>query len=447
MMFDNLSEKFTNIVQNLTSKGKISEQDIKTTLREVRLALLEADVDFTVAKNFIKSIEDKARKENVFSSLTPGQTIIKIVKDEMTSILGESSTELNKGKDFPTKLMLIGLQGVGKTTTAAKLALHLRKLKNSVLMVGCDLQRPAAVEQLIQLGKELNIEVCNKNNENSSPILVAKEALKYAKEKRINYVIFDTAGRLAIDENLMNELMEINKEIDSDEVLLALDAMTGQDAVNSGNEFNKHIPISGIILTKMDGDARGGAALSMKSVTGIPIKLVGTGEKPDEIEIFHPDRVASRILGMGDVETLIEKAQKEFNIDQVKNLENKIKKNQFDLNDMLQQFQSIKKMGSMTDLLGMIPGLGSMKGKINSNDISDDKLKKAESIIYSMTPFERSNPESINGSRRNRIANGSGTNITEVNQVLNQFKQMQKMIKQFSGPNGKRNIMQMFNKK
>jgi len=446
-MFDNLSEKFTKIVQNLTSKGKISEQDIKTTLREVRLALLEADVDFTVAKKFISSIEDKAKKENVFSSLTPGQTIIKIVKDEMTSILGEASTEINKGEDFPTKIMLIGLQGVGKTTTAAKLALHLRKLKNSVLMVGCDLQRPAAVEQLIQLGKELNIEVYNENNQNLSPILVAKKALEYAKEKRINYVIFDTAGRLAIDEELMNELMQINKEIDSDEVLLALDAITGQDAVNSGNEFNKHIPISGIILTKMDGDARGGAALSMKSVTGIPIKLVGTGEKPDEIEIFHPDRVASRILGMGDVETLIEKAQKEFDVDQVKNLENKIKKNQFDLNDMLQQFQSIKKMGSMTDLLGMVPGLGSLKGKINSNDISDDKMKKAESIIYSMTPYERSNPESINGSRRNRIANGSGTNITEVNQVLNQFKQMQKMIKQFSGPNGKRNIMQMFNKK
>ena len=446
-MFDSLSEKFTNIVQNLTSKGKISEQDIKTTLREVRLALLEADVDFTVAKKFISSIEDKAKKENVFSSLTPGQTIIKIVKDEMTSILGEASTELNKGEDFPTKIMLIGLQGVGKTTTAAKLALHLRKLKNSVLMVGCDLQRPAAVEQIIQLGKELNIEVYNENNQNSSAILIAKEALKYAKEKRINYVIFDTAGRLAIDEELMNELMQINKEIDSDEVLLTLDAMTGQDAVNSGNEFNKYIPISGIILTKMDGDARGGAALSMKAVTGIPIKFVGTGEKPDEIEIFHPDRVASRILGMGDVETLIEKAQKEFDIDQVKNLENKIKKNQFDLNDMLQQFQSIKKMGSMTDLLGMVPGLGSLKGKINSNDISDDKMKKAESIIYSMTPYERSNPESINGSRRNRIANGSGTNITEVNQVLNQFKQMQKMIKQFSSPNGKRNIMQMFNKK
>ena len=446
-MFDNLSEKFTKIVQNLTSKGKISEQDIKTTLREVRLALLEADVDFTVAKKFISSIEDKAKKENVFSSLTPGQTIIKIVKDEMTSILGEASTGLNIGEDFPTKIMLIGLQGVGKTTTAAKLALHLRKLKNSVLMVGCDLQRPAAIEQIIQLGKELNIEVYNENNENSSAILIAKEALKYAKEKRINYVIFDTAGRLAIDEELMNELMQINKEIDSDEVLLTLDAMTGQDAVNSGNEFNKYIPISVIILTKMDGDARGGAALSMKAVTGIPIKFVGTGEKPDEIEIFHPDRVASRILGMGDVETLIEKAQKEFDIDQVKNLENKIKKNQFDLNDMLQQFQSIKKMGSMTDLLGMVPGLGSLKGKINSNDISDDKMKKAESIIYSMTPYERSNPESINGSRRNRIANGSGTNITEVNQVLNQFKQMQKMIKQFSGPNGKRNIMQMFNKK
>ena len=446
-MFDNLSEKFTKIVQNLTSKGKISEQDIKTTLREVRLALLEADVDFTVAKKFISSIEDKAKKENVFSSLTPGQTIIKIVKDEMTSILGEASTGLNIGEDFPTKIMLIGLQGVGKTTTAAKLALHLRKLKNSVLMVGCDLQRPAAIEQIIQLGKELNIEVYNENNQNSSAILIAKEALKYAKEKRINYVIFDTAGRLAIDEELMNELMQINKEIDSDEVLLTLDAMTGQDAVNSGNEFNKYIPISGIILTKMDGDARGGAALSMKAVTGIPIKFVGTGEKPDEIEIFHPDRVASRILGMGDVETLIEKAQKEFDIDQVKNLENKIKKNQFDLNDMLQQFQSIKKMGSMTDLLGMVPGLGSFKGKINSNYISDDKMKKAESIIYSMTPYERSNPESINGSRRNRIANGSGTNITEVNQVLNQFKQMQKMIKQFSGPNGKRNIMQMFNKK
>ena len=446
-MFDNLSEKFTKIVQNLTSKGKISEQDIKTTLREVRLALLEADVDFTVAKKFISSIEDKAKKENVFSSLTPGQTIIKIVKDEMTSILGEASTGLNIGEYFPTKIMLIGLQGVGKTTTAAKLALHLRKLKNSVLMVGCDLQRPAAIEQIIQLGKELNIEVYNENNQNSSAILIAKEALKYAKEKRINYVIFDTAGRLAIDEELMNELMQINKEIDSDEVLLTLDAMTGQDAVNSGNEFNKYIPISGIILTKMDGDARGGAALSMKAVTGIPIKFVGTGEKPDEIEIFHPDRVASRILGMGDVETLIEKAQKEFDIDQVKNLENKIKKNQFDLNDMLQQFQSIKKMGSMTDLLGMVPGLGSLKGKINSNDISDDKMKKAESIIYSMTPYERSNPESINGSRRNRIANGSGTNITEVNQVLNQFKQMQKMIKQFSGPNGKRNIMQMFNKK
>ncbi|MFL2665556.1 MAG: signal recognition particle protein [Dehalococcoidia bacterium] len=447
MMFENLSEKFTGIVQSLTSKGKISEQDIKSTLREVRLALLEADVDFKVAKNFIKTIEDKAQKENVFSSLTPGQTIIKIVKDEMTSILGEASTALNKGNEFPTKIMLVGLQGVGKTTSAAKLGLHLRKLKNSILMVGCDLQRPAAVEQLKQLGKELNIEVYSEKNEKSSAVIVAKNALKYAKKQKINYVIFDTAGRLGIDEELMNELKEIHKVIDPNEVLLTLDAMTGQDAVNSGKEFNKHIPISGIILTKMDGDARGGAALSMKSVTGIPIKLVGTGEKSDQIEIFYPDRIASRILGMGDVETLIEKAQKEFDVDQVKNLENKIKKNQFDLNDMLQQFQSIKKMGSMTDLLGMVPGLGSLKGKINPNDMSDDKMKKAESIIYSMTPYERSHPELINGSRRNRIALGSGTNITEVNQVLNQFKQMQKMIKQFSGPGGKRNIMQMFNKK
>ncbi|MBA31325.1 MAG: signal recognition particle protein [Chloroflexi bacterium] len=446
-MFDNLSEKFTGIVQSLTSKGKISEQDIKKTLREVRLALLEADVDFKVAKNFITTIEDKAKEGNVFSSLTPGQTIIKIVKEEMTSILGEASTELNKGDEFPTKIMLIGLQGVGKTTTAAKLALHLRKLKNSVLMVGCDLQRPAAIDQLKQLGRELDIEVFDEKNKNSSPALVAKNALEYANKNRMNYVIFDTAGRLSIDQELMGELKEINKIISPDEVLLTLDAMTGQDAVNSGNEFNKQISVSGIILTKMDGDARGGAALSMKSVTGIPIKFVGTGEKSDQIEIFHPDRVASRILGMGDVETLIEKAQKEFDIDQVKNLEGKIKKNQFDLNDMLQQFQSIKKMGSMTDLLGMVPGLGSLKGKINPNDITDDKMKKAESIIYSMTPYERSHPESINGSRRNRIALGSGTNITEVNQVLNQFKQMQKMIKQFSGPNGKRNIMQMFNKK
>lgn len=445
-MFESLSDKLGGVFGKLTSSGKLSEKDIDAALREVRLALLEADVDFKVARQFVKTVKERSDGEKIFTSLTPGQSVIRIVRDELAQILGGETVELARADRPPSVIMLVGLQGAGKTTLAAKLALSLRKQKHPVMMAACDLQRPAAIEQLQQLGKQLDIAVYSEEPSSSTPVKVAKAAVKQAAKENIHYLILDTAGRLAIDDDLMGELEEIRDATSPIETLLVLDAMTGQDAVRSGGEFNSRIGITGMVLTKMDGDARGGAALSMRTVTGVPIKFIGVGERPDQFEVYHPDRIASRILGMGDVETLIEKAETQFDTDEALLLEQRIKKNQFDLNDMLKQFQTIKKMGSLTDMLGMIPGMGALRGKFNPKDIDERRMAQVEAIIYSMTAMERENPSLINGSRRKRIADGSGTSPAQVNQLLNQFKQMQKMMKKLSGPGGKRALMGMFNK-
>ncbi|MDP7485653.1 MAG: signal recognition particle protein [Dehalococcoidia bacterium] len=445
-MFESLSAKLDGAFGKLTNSGKLSEKDVDASLREVRLALLEADVDFKVARQFVKSVKERAGGEKIYASLTPGQSVIRIVRDELAEILGGETVELERVDKPPSVIMLVGLQGAGKTTLAAKLALSLRKEKHPVMMAACDLQRPAAVDQLKQLGKQIDLAVYSEEPSSSTPVKVAKAAVKKAADENIHYLILDTAGRLAIDDDLMGELEEIRDATSPVETLLVLDAMTGQDAVRSGGEFNDRIGITGIVLTKMDGDARGGAALSMRSATGVPIKYIGVGERPDQFEVYHPDRIASRILGMGDVESLIEKAETQFDTDQAVELEQRLRKNQFDLNDMLQQFQAIKKMGSMTDILGMIPGMSALRGKFNPKDIDERQMAHVEAIISSMTTAEREQPTIINGSRRKRIAEGSGTSPAQVNQLLNQFTQMQKMMKKISGPGGKRALMGMLNK-
>jgi signal recognition particle subunit SRP54 len=445
-MFESLSDKLGGVFGKLTSRGKLSEKDIDAALREVRLALLEADVDFKVARQFVKTVKERAEGEKIFTSLTPGQSVIRIVQEELAEILGGETAELARAERPPSVIMLIGLQGAGKTTLAAKLALLLRKEKHPVMMAACDLQRPAAVDQLKQLGKQLDIAVYSEEPTSSTPVKVAKAAVKKAADENIHYLILDTAGRLAIDDDLMSELEEIRDATSPVETLLVLDAMTGQDAVRSGNEFDSRIGLTGMALTKMDGDARGGAALSMRSVTGVPIKYISVGERPDQFEVYHPDRIASRILGMGDVESLIEKAENQFDSDEALALERKIRKNQFDLNDMLQQFQMVKKMGSMTDILGMIPGMGALRGKFNPKDLDERRMARVEAIIYSMTQGERQNPSIINGSRRKRIADGAGSTTAQVNQLLTQFKQMQKMMKKMAGPGGKRALMGMIGK-
>jgi signal recognition particle subunit SRP54 len=444
-VFDSLSDKLGSVLDKLASSGKLSEKHIDLALREVRLALLEADVDFKVAQQFVKSVKEGARNEKVFAALSPGQSVIRIVRDELAEILGGKTVELARSANPPSVILLVGLQGAGKTTLAAKLALSLRKQKHSVMICACDLQRPAAVDQLNQLGKQLNIDVYSEDPSGSNPVKVAKAAIKEAARNNVHYLIIDTAGRLAIDDALMRELEELRDATSPVETLLVLDAMTGQDAVRSGSAFNARVDVTGLVLTKMDGDTRGGAALSMRTATGLPIKYIGVGERPDQLEVYHPERIASRILGMGDVESLIEKAETQFDTDQALLLEQKIRKNQFDLNDMLQQFQAIKKMGSMADILSMIPGTGTMRGKFNEKDIDERQLVRIEAIIHSMTTVERQNPSIINGSRRRRIADGSGTSPSHVNQLLNQFNQMQKMMKKFAAPGGKRALMGMLN--
>ncbi len=442
-MFESLSNKLGGVFGKLTSSGKLSEKDVDAALREVRLALLEADVDFKVARQFVKTVRERAEGDKIFTSLTPGQSVIRIVREELAEILGGETAELARADRPPSVIMLVGLQGVGKTTLAAKLALLLRKEKHPVMMAACDLQRPAAVDQLMQLGKQLDIDVYSEEPSSSTPVKVARASVKKAAHDNIHYLILDTAGRLAIDDTLMAELEEIRDATSPVETLLVLDAMTGQDAVRSGSEFNARIGVTGMVLTKMDGDARGGAALSMRSVTGVPIKYISVGERPDQFEVYHPDRIASRILGMGDVETLIEKAETQLDSEQALALEQKIRKNQFDLNDMLQQFQTIRKIGSMSDILGMIPGMGALRGRFNPKDLDERRMAQVEAIIHSMTTAEREDPSIINGSRRRRIADGAGSSPAQVNQLLNQFKQMQKMMKKLSGPGGKRALMGM----
>ena len=443
-MFETLSDRLTSALGTLTSKGRLSEKDIEAALRQVRMALLEADVDFKVARSFVAKIREEAQGEEVIRSLTPGQTVVKIVQDNLVEVLGGDSAQLQRGETPPSVIMLVGLQGAGKTTAATKLALHIRReWKQEVMMAACDLQRPAAVEQLVTLGKQISVPVYSENARKSTPLKVAKNALSRAQRDDTHWLILDTAGRLAIDDDLMSELEDIKSAVDPIETFLVVDAMTGQDAVRSGSEFNRRIGLSGMLLTKMDGDARGGAALSMKSVTGLPVKFVGIGERPEQFEAFHPERIAQRILGMGDVTTLIEKAQKQIDEDEAKRLEQRLRRNEFDLNDMLEQFRSIRRMGPISDVLGMIPGLGGLRGSNAMKNVDEKRMSQVEAIILSMTPQERSNPRLLNGSRRRRVANGSGTSPSQVNQLLGQYRQMQKMMKRISGPGGERALQNM----
>ena len=429
-IFSSLSEKFNHIFSKLTKRGRLTELEIKEAMREVRIALLEADVNYMVAKDFVKNVSEKAVGDEVLKSLTPSQQVIKIVKDELTSLMSSNNQKLSVSPSPPTVIMMCGLQGAGKTTMCAKLGAYLKKSGKRPLLVACDIYRPAAINQLQVVGKQANIEVFERGTQN--PVKTAKQAVEHAKKQGLDTVIIDTAGRLHINEELMKELQDIKKEVVPTEILLVVDAMTGQDAVTVAEAFNKDLDISGVILTKLDGDTRGGAALSIKAITGKPIKFTGIGEKIGDIEPFYPDRIASRILGMGDVLSLIEKAQEAVSEEQAKELEKKFRENSFTFDDYLQQLDSIKKMGNLKDLISMIPGIG---GKIKNLDIDERQILVNKAIIQSMTPQERRNPEIIKASRRQRIAKGSGTSIQQVNQLLKQFEQSKELMKQMK--NGK----------
>lgn len=433
MAFENLSDKLQNIFKNLKGKGRLSEADVKAALREVKMALLEADVNFKVVKNFVASVQERAIGQDVLNSLTPGQMVIKIVNEEMVNLLGDETVELQlKPSNEITIIMMCGLQGAGKTTTAAKLAGKLKSKGRKPLLVACDIYRPAAIEQLQINGDKQGVPVFSMGDKHK-PLNIAKAALEHATKNSLNVVIIDTAGRLHIDETMMEELQEIKSNISINNTVLVVDAMTGQDAVNVSEMFNEKLGIDGVILTKLDGDTRGGAALSIRAVTGRPILYVGMGEKLSDLEQFYPDRMASRILGMGDILTLIDKAQADFDADKAKELERKIKKAEFDFNDFLDQMQQVKKMGGLNDILGMIPGMGK---QLKDVEIDENALASTEAIIYSMTKKERANPDILNPSRKKRIAAGAGVNISEVNALVKQFDQTKKMMKQFSGMMG-----------
>ncbi len=425
-MFESLSDKLGAVFKKLSGKGKLTEKDVDEALREVRLALLEADVNFKVVKDFVSRVKERAIGIGVLESLTPAQQVIKVVNEELIVILGGGQQKLKHAAQPPTVILLVGLQGAGKTTTAAKLALHLRRNGQRPLMVAADPYRPAAREQLMTLGKQLDIPVYN---EGGSVVTACTNALKRAKEIAASIVIVDTAGRLHIDNELMNELEQLNKNLHPTEVLLVADAMTGQEAVKIAQEFHKTMGLTGVILTKMDGDARGGAALSIASVAGVPIKFIGIGEKTDALEPFYPDRMASRILGMGDVISLIEKAESASDMRQKQELERKIKHGSFDLQDFLEQLQQLRKMGPLNQIMELIPGFSGVARKLPAG-LDEKQPKKIEAIILSMTHGERHNPTIIDGSRRRRIARGSGTTPQDVNQLLNQYRQMQKLMKQ-----------------
>jgi len=427
-MFEVLSERLESVFKRLGSKGRLTEKDVDDALREVKLALLEADVNFKVVKDFITRLRERSLGSEVQESLTPSQQVIKVVNEELTVILGGAPSHLAQAPRPPTVMMLVGLQGSGKTTTAAKLALHLRSSGQRPLLVAADLRRPAAVEQLVTLGKGLEIPVYRAD---TKPVSVCAQALKRAKELAATWVIVDTGGRLHIDGAMMKEVAEIKRELKPDEVLLVVDAMTGQDAVRAAEEFHAKLGLTGLILTKMDGDARGGAALSIKAVTGVAVKFIGTGEKLDALETFHPDRLASRILGMGDMLTLVERAEKTFDEERARKLEKKVRHATIDLEDFLGQLREMQKMGSMSQLVDMIPGLSSVARRA-PDAVDEGRLKVIEAVILSMTPQERRNPEIIDGSRRRRIARGSGTTPHEINQLLNQFRQTQKLMKQMA---------------
>ena len=433
MAFDSLSEKLQGIFKNLRGKGRLSEADVKAALKEVKMALLEADVNFRVVKNFVKTVEERAIGQDVLNSLTPGQMVIKIVNEEMVSLLGSETTELTflPGNEI-TVIMMCGLQGAGKTTMAAKLAGQFKSKGKRPLLVACDAYRPAAIDQLIINGEKVGVPVFTMGDKNN-PVDIAKAALEHAKKNNNNVVLVDTAGRLHIDEVLMEELKQIKEALNVTNTLLTVDAMTGQDAVNVAETFEKEIGITGVIITKLDGDTRGGAALSIRAVTGRPILYAGTGEKLTDVEQFHPDRMASRILGMGDILTLIDKAQAEFDMDKAKEMEKKLKKAEFDFNDLLEQTEQMKKMGGINSIMSMLPGVGN---QLKGVELNDDMFKGMIAIIRSMTPEERSNPALLNPSRKRRIAAGAGVDISEVNRLVKQVEGQKKMMKQLSGMMG-----------
>jgi signal recognition particle subunit SRP54 len=445
-MFETLSDRLNATFQRMSSKGRLDEADVDEALKEVRRALLESDVNFKVVKDFVGRVREKAIGQDVMRSLTPAQMVVKIVHDELIDLLGEA-VPLGRAKQAPTIYMLVGLQGSGKTTTVAKLGLQLKRNNLSPLLVAADVYRPAAIHQLETLGKQLNIPVYSEGTK-ANPVNIAQNALTRAAELRSQTIILDTAGRLHIDETMMGELVQIKERVQPTEVLLVVDAMTGQDAVRVAETFNEQVGITGVVLTKVDGDARGGAALSVRTVTGVPIKLMGTGEKTDALEPFFPDRLASRILGMGDVMTLIERAQSEYDMDQAKAMEKKLRTATFDLDDFLNQLQMVKRLGPLQQVMEMIPGMGAAMRQSDVK-VEEDDLKHIEAIIRSMTPKERHQPQIIDSSRRRRIAHGSGVTTQEVNMLLNQFKQMQKMMKQLGGWDGKgkppRNLRGMMN--
>ena len=443
-MFDNLTDKLTGIFSRLTSKGRLTEKDIDEALGMVRRSLLEADVNFRVARDFVATVKERALGNDVMESLTPGQQVVKIVHEELTGLLTGGDHRLTPSSQATTALMLVGLQGSGKTTTAAKLALNLRRQGHKSLMVAADLRRPAAIQQLETLGRQLDVPVYTEDPKASSVVQVAKNGLEKARQLGMNWAIVDTGGRLHIDDELMEELEDVKKAILPPEILLVVDSMTGQDAVNAAQEFHQRLGLTGLIMTKLDGDARGGAALSVTRVAGVPIKFVGVGERSDQLEQFHPDRMASRILAMGDVLTLIEKAQESVDENQAKEMERKFRQATFDLEDFLQQLQSVKKIGSLCQIMEMIPGMGKMANKIPSGELEDKQLGRVEAIIRSMTPEERHNPDLIKGSRRRRIALGSGTMPQDINQLLKQFQQTQKMVKQLSRTRNPKALMNLF---
>ena len=431
MAFEGLADKISNAFKKLKSKGKLSENDVKGAMREVRLALLEADVNYKVAKDFTNKVTERAIGQDVMESLTPAQMVIKIVDEELTSLMGGENERLNFNSKPPTVIMMCDLQGSGKTTHSAKLAKMLKAQNRRPMLVACDIYRPAAIDQLKVVGEKAGVPVFEMGTEN--PVKIARAAVRHAKDYGNDVVILDTAGRLHIDEVLMNELKEVKAEVSPDEILLVIDSMTGQDAVNVAKSFNDLLEITGVILTKLDGDTRGGAALSVKAVTGKPIKFAGTGEKLDDLEVFHPDRMASRILGMGDVLTLIENAQSKLDEKKAEEMAQKMLNNKLDFNDLNEQFNQIKKMGPLKGILSKLPGIGN---QLDDVDIDDRQIDWLQALIYSMTPEERANPSIINPSRKRRIAAGSGRSVEEVNKLLKQLEQMQKMIKQMKGGKG-----------
>lgn len=437
-MFNSLSDKLDKAFHVLKGHGRITEINVAETLKEVRRALLDADVNYKIAKDFTNQVKEKALGQNVLTTLNPSQLMIKIVKDELTELMGGETVGINLGGS-PSVILMSGLQGSGKTTFSGKLANYLKtKRTKQVLLVACDIYRPAAIDQLKVVGEQVGVEVYTEEG-NKNPVEISLNAIKYAKANGKNVVIIDTAGRLAIDEQMMTEISNIHKAVQPQETLFVVDSMTGQDAVNTAKAFNDVLNFDGVVLTKLDGDTRGGAALSIKSVVNKPIKFIGTGEKMEALDVFHPDRMADRILGMGDVVSLVERAQEQYDEEEARKIQKKIAKNQFGFDDFLKQIQQIKKMGNMKDLVGMIPGVGKAMKDI---DIDDDAFKGIEAIIHSMTPDERSKPSIIDANRKKRIAKGSGTSIQEVNQLMKQFDQMSKMMKMMQGGGGKR-VMQM----